>query len=96
MEKELCDCGNVATWCYLPGYSNDSNSYSCDDCVPRGCACNHMSTLDHYDSNVPEGELNKDYKWINETTWVNLDDKGREYPCVEYDYDPDGFEIDND
>lgn len=35
MNKELCKCGKIATWCYLP---ND-NCY-CDDCVPRGCGCN--------------------------------------------------------
>lgn len=92
---ELCDCGKVAVWCYMPGYSSGDNSYSCDDCVPRGCACNHRSTLEHYD-NDPEGELNKDYKWIDENTWTPIDDKGREYPCVEYFYDEEGFEKDND
>lgn len=33
MLKELCNCGEVAVWDYLPGFSSGSNSYFCDDCV---------------------------------------------------------------
>ena len=40
MEKEKCDCGKMATWWYMPGYSEGS-PLRCDDCVPRGCECNH-------------------------------------------------------
>jgi hypothetical protein len=24
--------------------------------------------------------------------WLNLDERGRPYPCVEYEYDEDGFD----
>lgn len=84
--KELCDCGKVAVWDYMPGYSKGGNSYGCDDCVPRGCDCNHR-----YDE--PEEE-NYPIKWIDDKTWCCVDEQGREYPCVEYWYSEEGWEID--
>ena len=49
MAKHYCDCGNPAKWIYMPGYSGGGNSFSCDDCVPRGCSCNEYSTKpEHY------------------------------------------------
>ena len=89
--KDLCDCGKVAVWCYLPGYCNGDNPNHCDDCVPRGCTCNYHSIQEEYDDQ-PEGVEGVDYKWISETIWTEIDDQGREYPCVEYDYDEDGWE----
>lgn len=88
-EKELCDCGKVAIWLYMPGYSGGGNSFSCDDCVPRGCTCNQryvesrgMPTLE----DLP-------IKWIEEgKIWCHVDEKGREYPCCEYEYEEDGFD----
>lgn len=91
--KERCDCGKVATWCYMPGYRDGGNSYSCDDCVSRGCDCNHnyVSVNSYHpplDSpNLPEGEEGVDWKWIKtDNVWCYLDEQGREYPCCEYDY----------
>jgi hypothetical protein len=95
MNKELCDCGKTAVWSYMPGYSSGENPSHCDDCVPRGCTCNHRSTKEVYD-NDPEGILNVDYKWIDESTWTSIDEKGREYPCAEYIYDEDGWDIDEE
>jgi hypothetical protein len=38
---------------------------------------------------------NVDWKWIDEgKIWTRLDDKCREYPCAEYDWDPDGYKRD--
>ena len=70
--------------------------YFCDDCVPRGCSCNHEMTPEHKDAvfdglNVgrkPEGN----YKFVAENVWVHLDEKGREEPCCEYSYDKEGWE----
>lgn len=96
---ELCDCNKMAVWCYMPGYSSKKNPYFCDDCVPRGCSCNHTyidknnysPPLDS-DSNPPEDE--SIWKWIKEgEAWTYIDEIGREYPCVEYYYDNEGFEI---
>lgn len=39
--KEICKCGGLATWCYMP--SSTGNGYYCDKCVPRGCSCNIYS-----------------------------------------------------
>jgi hypothetical protein len=93
MSKELCDCGKIATYCYMPGYSSGDNPYSCDDCVPRGCSCNHNNILEEY-KNEPEGVENIDYRWIDELTWTYIDEQKREYPCVEHFYSEDGWDID--
>jgi hypothetical protein len=101
MLKEYCDCGKLATWCYMPGYSSGESSYSCDECVPRGCDCNHIyckgsahdPPLEH--EQCPEGDESSNWKWIEkDIIWTHIDDKGREYPCAEYDWDPDGYERD--
>lgn len=93
MSKELCDCGKIAVWCYMPGFSSGSNPHLCDNCVSRGCSCNWRSTLEEYE-NKPEGVKDVDYRWIDSTTWTPIDEKGREYPCVEYMYEKEGWEVD--
>ena len=104
MSKELCDCGKVAVWGYVPGYSEGGNSYSCDDCVSRGCDCNHRYVdvnsyhppLDNPD--LPEGVEGEDWKWLDveKTHWCHIDEQGREYPCVEYWYDEEGWDWDSE
>lgn len=100
MEFELCDCGKKAIWVYAPGFASGESPYFCDDCVPRGCSCNHHYVKQEaYDPPLDKPDLptEKDnpIKWIEENKiWVHLDEKGREYPCVEYWYDEDGFEKD--
>jgi hypothetical protein len=94
MTKELCKCGKRAVWDYMPGYSNGDHPYFCDDCVGRGCECNHRYVKDELfkEGDPPEGEEGNDWIWIEEgKIWTNLDKMKREYPCAEYDYDPDGF-----
>lgn len=100
--KELCDCGKVATWCYMPGFGKGENPYLCDDCVNRGCSCHEYSTRDedyHPPGGIHPGEEDGaegvDWIWINEekTLWSRIDEKGRRYPCCEYDYEKDGYEI---
>lgn len=100
--KKLCDCGKIATWVYAPGYSGGGNSYSCDDCVHRGCSCNNY----HIDVNayhpplnapeLPQGEEGKDWKWVDIAEWTHIDEKGREYPCCEYFHEEDGWDIDEE
>lgn len=103
--KELCDCGNVAVWDYLPGYSDGSNSYSCDDCVPRGCSCNWIPVKGEA-SETPIGIENFDWKYIDpkqakengldnvksKEYFIYLDSKKRAFPCCEYDYSEDGYD----
>lgn len=104
MNKEQCECGEMAVWLYMPGFSNGSSSYFCDICVHRSCTCNHryvdQSDVDFnppYDSS-PSPNLDLPtglYKWIEkDRIWVSLDENGREYPCCEYEYDEKGFDID--
>jgi len=95
MLRELCDCGKIAVWCYMPGYSSGSSPYSCDDCVGRGCDCNHRYVKDKLfkEGDKPEGQEGIDWKWIVDgSIWTSIDDNGREWPCAEYDYDLDGYE----
>lgn len=98
-KNELCDCGQKATWLYMPGFK-EGRPFFCDDCVPRGCECNHRyvdvnSYAPPLDSpDLPEGT---DWKWIEkDKVWCYIDEKGREYPCCEYDYEEEGFEKDED
>lgn len=99
MTKAYCDCKNLAVWVYMPGFSGGEHPFFCDDCVPRGCECNHIyCNVDAYyppldNAHLPQGEENVDWKWIEkDICWVSLDDKKREFPCVEFDYEPEGFE----
>ena len=100
--KELCDCGKIAIWCYMPGYSSGENSYHCDDCVPRGCSCNNYST--RAEDYSPPGDVDVvafapgpedgPVKWLDDHTWTHVDEFGREYPCCEHMHEPDGFDKD--
>ena len=98
--KELCACGKTATWWYMPGFK-EGRPFFCDNCVNRGCECNHRYVdpeayhppLDMSDS--PEGTEGIDWKWIEKgKVWCHIDEKGREYPCCEYDYEEDGYDKD--
>ena len=88
----------------MPGFSNGDSPFFCNDCVHRGCSCNyHQLDTSIYENGVerlgndtmelPDGIINVDWKWVDDDTWVHIDESGREYPCCEYDYDEDGFEI---
>lgn len=91
---EKCDCGKMAMWVYAPGFSSGASPYFCDDCVPRGCSCNHHYIKEEEYDDTPTEE-DAPIKWIKEgEIWCHVDEQGREYPCCEYDYDEDGFEID--
>ena len=102
-QNELCDCGKMAVWCYMPGFSSGERPYLCDDCVNRGCECNNHYVNEEYYSpalekpNLPDkedGEEGKDWKWLDPgNVWCHVDEQGREYPCCEYMYSEEGFEI---
>lgn len=98
--KELCDCGRIATWCYLPGYlDEDANDYNCDECVPRGCSCNSHYLIEEGESLPDKDEKNVKYldKEGNEVDrevavyWEDTDE-GKLFPCCEHNYSKDGFE----
>jgi len=107
-KKEKCKCGKMAVWCYMPGYGDNSSSYHCDDCVPRGCSCN-VNFIDNLEKeeNYKDGDkvlfLNESHDFFNEkvgcskeeaTHYEILDEQGRREPCIEYWYDEEGFDID--
>lgn len=99
MAKELCECGKIATWIYMPGFQSKASPFFCDDCVHRGCSCNyrhvHFDEIEHHEQIPPDLPTEKDipFKWIEEgKVWVTLDDKNREWPCCEYDYEEKGFD----
>jgi hypothetical protein len=99
MIKEKCNCGSEAKWLYMPSSSME-NPFFCDDCVPRGCSCNSR----HIDPNayhpplenpdLPDGEEGIDWTWVDDekNEWCYIDEKGRKYPCCEFDYDEEGYE----
>ena len=114
MEKELCHCGKLAQWVYMPGFGDGNSPYLCDDHVHRGCSCNwnysdknaYYPPMDDDEIEQPTGIEDVDWKWIVKekdnhmeeikkgVCWTSLDEKGREYPCCEYEYDEDGFDKD--
>lgn len=100
--KEVCDCGEMATWLYMPSYEGGGNPYHCDDCVPRGCECNnHYVDVNTYHPPLDFPDLptknDNPIKWIKEEEiWCSVDELGREYPCCEFTYDKEGFEIDDE
>jgi hypothetical protein len=102
---EKCDCGQKATWIYMPGYSSGCSPYFCDECVHRGCSCNEYSVVaEHYhppggiSPDEEDGKEGVDWIWTNEekTSWANIDSRGRRWPCCEYEFDEEGFEIEED
>ena len=95
MNKHICGyCeNNEATWLYFPR-NGGKTDYACDDCVPRGCSCN--IGLIGIDDDPPQDENSK-WHWIKENqTWEYLDEKGRQWPCWEWQYKKNGFEIENE
>ena len=95
MKKEKClNCGKVATWAYMPG-----TSHYCDEHVPRGCSCNEYEICVKIGGNDitenPIGIEGKDWKFgKTNTTYIELDGNGMEFPCCEYWHDENGWDLD--
>lgn len=85
-------------------YSCDDCVISPDD--KNGCSCNwnYAKEQDGLPIDSPVGIEGKDWKWVTSEQdegmgvlskedgyWVNLDERGRPYPCVEYDYSKKGY-----
>ena len=96
MDKQICSCGRVAVWVYLPGHC-DGVDYFCDECVSRECTCNHrFITSFEEDTEYFDYPEDENFRWIKEgEIWVSLDDKGREWPCCEYMYNEEGFDVED-
>ena len=68
--KKKGDCGKMAIWIYMPGYSNGDNPYICDDCISSqediGCSCNWNYGLPQEGLPIdePEGVEGKDWRWV--------------------------------
>lgn len=100
--KEKCGrCSEVATWLYMPS-GMESRPFFCDSCVPRGCECNtyHMDPSSYFpplDSpHLPDKEEIEGihWKWIEkDVSWCYIDGERREFPCCEFTYDEDGFDL---
>lgn len=85
--------------------SSDGRIFYCDDHVPRGCHCNDYDIEMDGDPEPdrPVAWWTKDVplrqppfcldKREDSYFYQYLDEKGRLYPCIEYDYDEEGFEI---
>jgi hypothetical protein len=100
---ELCHCGKIAQWIYMPGYSGGRSPYSCDDCVPRGCSCNSYSVNEEY-YEPPTGEEDIDWQWCdpngdpdinNKKEYYQNLDNGRPYPCCEYGWEKKDLSLKN-
>ena len=77
-----------------------------------GCSCNwrYSKEQEGLPVDLPEGVEGVDWAWVehpgdeymdkitkeDDGYWQYLDERGRPYPCAEYDYDEDGFELDEE
>ncbi len=71
MEKEKCDCGKMAVYLYMPGFSSGNNPFFCDDCISlnqdkNGCSCNwnYAKEQEGIPQDLPEGIEDKDWRWV--------------------------------
>ena len=58
----------------------DGNGFYCDTHVPRGCSCNTMGY---------------EHSGFHPRSRPDLDDQGRDLPCVEYWFDEEGYNYDD-
>lgn len=74
-----------------------------------GCSCNwrYGKEQEGLPIDLPEGVEGVDWAWVehpgdehvdkitkeDDGYWQYLDERGRPYPCAEYDYDEEGFEF---
>lgn len=73
----------------------------------NGCSCNwnYAKPQDGLPTDLPEGIEGKDWRWVvseedegmgmitkEDGYWIDLDEKGRPYPCAEYEYSEEGFD----
>lgn len=102
MAKHLCDCGKIAQWYYMPSTDKEYNKYHCDDCISspddEGCSCNWRYLLvDAQEPEIPSGIEGEDWRWVpnhkESGAWQYLDEKGRPYPCCEYDFQEEGYDV---
>jgi hypothetical protein len=79
--------------------------YLCDNCISssdsdyKGCSCNwnYIDVNAYYppldNPELPEGEEGINWKWVEkDICWQNIDEKGRPYPCCEYEYSEFGWD----
>jgi hypothetical protein len=79
-----------------------------DDDNKIGCSCNwhYSKPQEGLPQDLPEGIEGIDWAWVEhagdeyidkitkeEGFWIHLDERGRPSPCVEYDYDENGFDF---
>lgn len=88
MKIKCLNCNNYARWFYLPG---DDDAAYCDKHVPRGCSCNDWEYS--LGDCIPDGVEGKDWRWIKKfISWEDLDGAGKQLPCIEFMYFPQGLE----
>jgi hypothetical protein len=93
MNLRKCECGKLAQWLYMPYSELKHDPFFCDECVPRGCECQnrYVREPDLDDDDLPTAD-DLPFKWIVfGKSWKHVDDKGRDIPCVEYDYSEEGY-----
>jgi len=93
----------MAVWSHV----TNLHGYYCDECVVdkndiNGCPCqwNYVISENNRFENLPTGTENADWRWVvndeiskKDGIWVKLAPTGRPFPCVEYIFDIDGFDI---
>ena len=78
----------------MPGTQIESDGQKCNDCVPRGCACNEYHVTEFGLPTHNDGRENIEWKWTTEEkiAWTPLDEDERVWPCCEWSFDDEGLE----
>lgn len=94
MSKEKCKCGEVANWLLMSASENHNNPFYCEKCVPRGCSCNNSYNVEDATEMLQTFKNNGEKYKIENGIVIPLNDDGKEYPCCEFDYEKEGFDVD--
>ena len=106
-KKKCCQCGKMATWFYVPGrgvgnfYCDDCVPRGCT-CHIRNlnyestCVWEGINPIVYYSENdLGDGDSYPKHCSLerkeDSVAFEILDEDGRRFPCVEYDFNSDGF-----
>lgn len=102
LRKHRCSkCNKIAVWLYMP--SSNGRHFFCDDCVPRGCTCNVDNISEFGEPSSKQKviwwtKIGEEYTFNrpkNAFYYEILDEKNRRFPCCEYEYDREGYDLED-
>ena len=103
--KAMLDDGRLVTLPVNKETTGDNKFALTTDALNGAADAIRPKFTDYFSKRESEGVEGKDWRWVvNEANeymgeitkedgyWISLDERGRPYPCVEYEYDEYGFD----